>query len=104
RAAVRFDVAAMAFDYAVAHCQPQPYSACSLGGKERLKNMITHAAGHADPVVAEAYSRQTDHSFSHYLQPSTLRHRIQRVEYDVDKHFSKFRSRSGNGRDGLQVK
>jgi hypothetical protein len=102
--ALRFDVAAVALNYAVAHCQPQTYSAGALRREEGFKYVITNAAGHSDPVVGEAYSRNTSSDVGYDLQPSALRHRVQGVKNDVDEHFSQLRLRPGHGWHRVKVK
>jgi len=86
--AARFNAAAVAFDYAVTDREPESGAHHSFGRKERLEDVIAHLAGHSDSAVGQARPYKSAFCLGGDFQPSALRHRIQRVEDDVDEDLA----------------
>ena len=84
--------AAVSFDYAVTDREPEPGAHYSFCRKERLEDVIAHLAGHSDSAIGHARSHKSAFCPGGDFQPPTLRHRVERVENEVDEDFAQLRA------------
>src|SRR6185295_10538966 len=103
RCALGLYTTAVTLDCAVAYSEAQTHPRHSLGCEERLEDLLANLAAHTNAAVGEVYKHRISLCFGCYSETAALRHGIQRVEDDVDEHFSQLGRRAAHHRKGCLV-
>src|SRR5712691_70901 len=94
----------MPLDNAVADREAESSAVSALGRKERLEDLFANVLRHACAVISEAEAQTISRARAANRKPTAPRHRIYRIDDEVDKNFAQLGSAAVSVQTRFRVK